>query len=112
MGRIYDAFDRYCILDIIVGFVFGIYLAINHNDAHLWLVATQFVVIFSFLITLIPIGVAIYAKVKHSEDIPYKALIEAFALNIAMTAVCAAFGIVIGSFIIGNYIADNGTLFR
>ena len=112
MGKIYDAFDKYCILDIIIGFIFGIYLAVNHNDAHIWLIATQFVLIFSFVVSLVPIGVAIHSKYKYSEKIPVKALLEAFALNVAMTAVCAAFGVVIGSFVIGNYIADNGLLFH
>lgn len=39
MGKIYSVFDKYCILDIIVGFIFGFYTAIHHNDSQLWVIA-------------------------------------------------------------------------
>ena len=112
MGKIYSVFDKYCILDIIVGFIVGFYIAIHHNDSQLWVTATIFVMVFSLIMTLIPICVAIYSKVKNSEDISVPQLVEAFLLNVAMTAVCFAFGFVTGSFYIGNYILDNGTLFK
>ena len=32
MGLVYDVFDRYSILDIIIGFALGYYLAVFHDD--------------------------------------------------------------------------------
>lgn len=55
---------------------------------------------------LIPMIAAMNAKVRYDENISIKALIEAFILNVAMLGVCTAFGVVIGSFIIGNFIID------
>ncbi|MBR0271235.1 MAG: hypothetical protein IJQ68_04490 [Methanobrevibacter sp.] len=111
MGKIYSVFDKYCIIDIIVGFIAGFYMAVHHNDSQLWVMGTIFVIIFAFIITLIPIGVAVYSKVKDSEEISIAQLVEAYLLNLAMTAVCFGFGFVGGSLYIGNYIPDNGLLF-
>ena len=111
MGKIYRIFDKYCIIDIIVGFIFGFYMAVHHNDSQLWVIATIFVVIFALIITLIPIGFAVYSKVKNSENISIPELVEAYLLNLAMTAVCFGFGFIAGSLYIGNYIPDNGLFF-
>ena len=111
MGRIYTVFDKFSIINIIVGLTLGIYLAINHNDSNLWYTAIRFIIILAFILTLLPTAASIYGKYKYGENISIRALLEAFFLNIAMLTVCASFGVVIGSFIIGNFIADNGTLF-
>lgn len=111
MGRVYNVFDKFSILDIIIGFALGFYLAVNHNNSDMWFLAVQLVFIIALIMTLIPILTSIYAKVKHGEDISVNALIEAFILNFAMIGVCLAFGVVAGSFWIGNYIPDNGILF-
>lgn len=110
MGRIYRVFDKFCIFDIICGFLFGLYLSIHHNDSNLWMVATVFVLFFAFIMTLAPLISAIHAKWKHSEKFPTRAIMEAYILNVGMTAVSLSFAFVIGSFIIGNYIPDEGKL--
>lgn len=112
LGRIYSVFDKFSIINIVVGFILGFYLAINHDDSNLWFVAIQFIIIFAFILTLLPTGVAIYAKHKYGENISIRALIETFFLNFAMITVCTSFGVVFGSLFIGNFIADNGTLFK
>lgn len=110
MTRIYDAFDKFSIVDIIFGFLFGLYLAIFHDDPNLWFFAIGVVLIFCIIMTLIPIAVVIHAKIKYSEKISIKGLIEAFILNVGMTAVSLAFGFIIGSLIVGNFINDEGKL--
>ncbi len=110
MGRIYNVFDKFCILDIVCGFLFGLYLAIYHDNSQLWEISILFVLLFSFLMTLAPLISAIYAKFKYSDSFPVKSLIEAFILNVGMTAVSLAFAFVIGSILIGNYIPDEGKL--
>ena len=112
MSKVYQIFDKYCILDIIFGFALGFYLAIYHNDANLWFLAIQVVIIFAIIMTLLPVLVSIYDKYKYSKKISIRALIEAFILNLAMTVVPLIFGFVIGSFVVENYIADNGKLFK
>ena len=110
MGLIYDVFDKFSIVGIVIGLILGIYLAIHHNESNLWISSIPFILIFSILITIFPIGAAIQDKSKNGTPIPINALVEAFILNIAVFAVCTAFGVVIGSFIIGNVIMDNGKL--
>ena len=110
MTRVYDVFDKFSIVDIIFGFLLGLYLAVFHNNPDLWIHAVQWVLIYSLVITLLPVAASIYAKHKYSESINLRALIEAFLLNVAMTAVSLAFGFVIGSFIVGNFIPDEGKL--
>ena len=107
MGRVYNVFDKFCILDIIFGLILGIYLAINHDNADLYLISTEAVLIFSFIMTLLPIISVIYAKFKYDEKIPIRALIEAYILNVGMTAVSFAFGFIVGSFLIHNYNTAN-----
>ena len=96
MSKVYQVFDKYCVIDIIFGFLLGFYLAIYHNDSELWFLAIQIVIIFSIIMTLIPVIVSIYDKYKY----------------LAMTVVPLIFGFVIGSFVVDNYIADNGKLFK
>ena len=107
MTRVYEVFDKYCVVDIIFGLLLGVYLAINHNNQDLYLIALEIVLLFSFIMTLLPTASVIHAKFKYEEEIPIRALIEAFILNVGMTTVSFIFGYIIGSFIIHNYNTAN-----
>lgn len=110
MGRVYNVFDKFSIISIIIGLALGIYLAVNHNDTNLWIRAIPFIILFSLIMTVMPIASSVYANVKFHEKISIPALVEAFFLNVAIITVCMAFGVVFGSFMIGNVIMDNGKL--
>lgn len=110
MGKVYEVFDKVSIISIAIGFVLGLYLAVNHNDSNLWLRSIPFVLAFSFIMTLPPLISVVMDNVKNNVKFPIKDIIEAFFLNVGMITVCMAFGVVIGSFIIGNVIIDNGKL--
>ena len=43
---------------------------------------------------------------KYGEKFSWQAIVEAFILNVLMLVVCTAFGIVLGSFYIGNFITN------
>ena len=107
MDRVYRVFDKYCVIDIIFGFILGIYVAIFHDTPDLYLISIQLVLLFSIIMTLLPTASVIYAKFKYDEKISVNAIIEAFILNIGMTSVSFAFGFIIGSFIIHNYNTAN-----
>ena len=106
MGRVYYVFDKFSIIDILVGFILGFYLAFNHDSSNLWFDAIPFIILFAVIITLPVIIDVFLSKDKHKNEIPVYAILEAFGLNIAMITVCTAFGIVLGSFLIGNYITN------
>ena len=110
MGKVYDIFDKFSIISIAIGFILGLYLAVNHNDSNLWLRAIPFILVFSLIMTLIPFISVVVDNIKNNVKFPIRELIEAFFLNVAMIAVCLAFGVVVGSFLIGNVIVDNGKL--
>lgn len=110
MGKVYDVFDKFSIISIAIGFILGLYLAVNHNDSNLWLRSIPFVLAFSFIMTLPPLISVVMDNVKNNVKFPIKDIIEAFFLNVGMITVCMAFGVVIGSFLIGNVIIDNGKL--
>ncbi|MEE0942515.1 MAG: hypothetical protein UIB63_05315 [Methanobrevibacter sp.] len=110
MGKVYDVFDKFSIISIAIGFILGLYLAVNHNDSNLWLRSIPFILAFSFIMTLPPLISVVMDNVKNNVKFPIKDIIEAFFLNVGMITVCMAFGVVIGSFIIGNVIIDNGKL--
>ncbi len=105
MTRVYDVFDKFSILNVIVGFALGFYLAFNHNSSNLWFDSIPFILIIGFIMTIPPIVDYFLRKNKFDDHTSINAIIEAFLLNVAMIAVCTAFGIVIGSFYIGNFIA-------
>lgn len=106
MTRVYDVFDKFSILDIIIGFGLGFYLAFNHNSSNLWFEAVPFVIVIGLIMTIPPVVDYIVRKNKYDDHTSARALVEAFLLNVAMIAVCTAFGIVLGSFYIGNYITN------
>ena len=110
MGKVYDVFDKFSIISIAIGFILGLYLAVNHNDSNLWIRSIPFVLAFSFIMTLPPLISVVMDNVKNNVKFPIKDIIEAFFLNVGMITVCMAFGVVIGSLVIGNVIIDNGKL--
>lgn len=106
MGRVYNVFDKFAIIDIIIGFVLGFYLAVHHNSSNLWYLAIQLIFVIAVIMTLIPLFDSIYSTVMDDEKFPTRALIEAFILNFAMIGVCFSFGVVAGSLWIGNFVID------
>jgi len=112
MGRVYDIFDKFSIISIIIGLLLGLFLAINHNDSNVWVNAIPFIFIFALIMTFMPTFAAILAKITNDEKFSFFEIFEAFLLNLAMIGVCTAFGLVIGSFIFGSLVPDNGVIFR
>lgn len=106
MTRVYDIFDKFSIITIIIGFILGIYLAFNHNSSNLWFDAIPFIIIIAAIMTLPPLLDSLKSDEKHTEKFSWPAIIEAYLLNVAILFVCTAFGIVIGSFYIGNFITN------
>ena len=104
MGLVYDVFDKYSIINIIVGFALGFYLAIYHDDPNLWIIAAIVIVGVGAAISIMPINASIGAKSRGEGEISVSELLEAFLLNIAMLAVSTSLGFVIGSITIGNFI--------
>jgi ABC-type arginine/histidine transport system permease subunit len=106
MTRVYYIFDKVSIITIIIGFILGIYLAFNHNSSNVWFDAIPFIIIIAAVMTLPPIIGLLYSGKKYNEKFSWPAIIEAYLLNVAILIVCTAFGIVLGSFYIGNFIAS------
>ena len=106
MGLVYDVFDKYSIINIIVGFALGYYLAVFHDDPHVWVIAAIVIVGVGAIISIMPIAASIRAKSRGEAEISIPELVEAFLLNIAMLAVSTSLGFVIGSIAIGNFIID------
>ena len=104
MGLVYDVFDKYSIIDIIIGFALGFCLAVYHDDLHLWVIAAIVIVGVGAVISIMPIMASVKAKARGEGEISMPELLEAFLLNIAMLAVSASLGFVIGSIAIGNFI--------
>lgn len=111
MGLVYDVFDKYSIIDIIVGFALGYYLAIYHNDPNLWVIATIVIIGVGAVISIMPIVASVRAKSRGEGEISIPELLEAFLLNIAMLAVSTSLGFVIGSIVIGNFIVNSVLIF-
>ncbi|WP_407374486.1 hypothetical protein [Methanobrevibacter sp.] len=103
MTRVYYVFDKLSIIAIIIGFVLGGYLAINYTSSNLWFDAIPLIIIIAFLLTIPIILDFFISKDKHKNKFPYRAVLESFLLNIAILAVCTAFGIALGSFYVNNY---------
>ena len=112
MGRVYRIFDKFSIICIFVGLALGLYLAIHNNDSNLWTRAISFLIAFSLLMTIAPAFSAILAAIRGEEKISIFEIVEAFFLNLAMTGVCTAFGLVFGSLIFGSIVPSNSVIFR
>lgn len=106
MTRVYYIFDKFSIITIAIGFVLGFYLAINHNSSNLWFDAIPFIIVIAGIMTLPPILDSLRLMKKGNAKFSWPQIIEAYFLNVAILVVCTAFGIVIGSFYIGNYITN------
>ncbi len=106
MGRIYQIFDKLVLLTIIIGFVMGFYLGVNHNSSNLWFVAIPAIIVVALILTLPPIIDVFISREKHNNKIPVNALFEAFFLNVGLLTICTAFGVVLASFYIGNFIIN------
>ena len=48
MGKVYDVFDKFSIISIAIGFILGLYLAVNHNDSFMAEVNSVHSCIFSY----------------------------------------------------------------
>lgn len=106
MGLVYDVFDKFSIIDIIVGFALGYYLAVYHDNPNLWVIAAIVIIGVGAVISLMPIIASFRAKSRGEGEISIPELLEAFILNIAMLAVSTSLGFVVGSIVIGNFIID------
>lgn len=104
MTRVYYIFDKFSIITIIIGFVLGIYLAFNNSSSNLWFDAIPFIIIIAAIMTLPPLIDSLRSKDNPDAKFPWSAIIEAYLLNVAILVVCTAFGIVLGSFYIGNFV--------
>ena len=112
MGIIYDVFDKFSIINIIVGLGLGVYLALHNSDSDLWVHMIPFVIVFSLIMTFLPTFVALLAKIQNDSDFSIGAIIEAFFLNVAMVTVCTAFGLVFASLALGSLIPSNSVIFK
>ena len=112
MGKVYAVFDKFSIICIIVGLALGLYLAIHNNDSDLWMKAISFIIAFSLLLTIAPAFTVILAAITGDEKVSIFEIVEAFLLNLAMTGVCTAFGLVFGSLIFGSIIPSNSVIFK
>jgi ABC-type amino acid transport system permease subunit len=98
MTRVYDVFDKFSILNIVIGFALGFYLVFN-NTSNLWFVSIPLIFILGIIMTIPPILDYFLRKGKFNDNTNINALVEAFILNVLMIAVCTAFGIAITSFL-------------
>ena len=95
------------IITIILGFIFGIYLAIGHDNPDLWFVVVQWIFLTAIIMTVISFIAGLTAKTRYGESLSAVDIIRIFALNLAIVAVCTSFGFVFGSIAIGNFNTAN-----
>ena len=112
MGIIYDVFDKFSIINIVIGLLLGIYLAMNNSDSNLWIHVIPFIIVFSIFMTFLPTFAALLAKIQKDTEFSIKSVIEAFFLNVAMVSVCTAFGLVFASLVLGSLIPSNSVIFK
>lgn len=104
MDIIQKANEKLMILTIIIGFLLGIYLGIGHNVPNLWLVIVQWVIITGVIMTVIASLVGIYSKSHDDgEELNKFSILRIFVLNLAVIAVCASFGFLFCSIVMGTY---------
>lgn len=101
MTRVYEIFDKFSILNVFIGLLLGVYLSFNHGSSNLWFVSIPFIIVIGFIMTIPPILDYYLRRGKFNDNTSFNSLIEAFLLNVAMIAVCTAFGIAISSFYTG-----------
>lgn len=99
--------DKLTCLNAIIGIVLGLILAINHNDANLWITAVKFIIVISAIITIIPVVSGIYSREKMGEEFSLTRIIPIYLLIFGEIGVGTVLGIVVGSVIIGNFHIDG-----
>lgn len=99
MTRVYDVFDKFSILNVIIGFALGFYLVLNGDSSNIWFRSIPLILMVGLVMTIPPIIDYFLRKDKFNDHTSINALVEAFILNVLMIAVCTAFGIAIASFI-------------
>lgn len=99
MTRVYDVFDKFSILNIVIGLALGIYLSFNYTSSNIWFVSIPLILILGLIMTIPPIIDYYRRKDKYDDHTSANSLVEAFLLNVAMIAVCTAFAFAICSFI-------------
>lgn len=104
MTRVYYVFDKVSIITIAIGFILGIFLAFNNTSSNVWFDAIPFIIIIAAIMTLPPLIDLFHSMYKYGEKFSLSAIVEAFLLNIAILVVCTAFGIVLGSVYINNFV--------
>lgn len=102
MTRVYYIFDKVSIITILIGFVLGVYLAMHYASSNLWFLAIPVIIVIAIIMTVPVILDVFISKEKHKNKFPGRAILESFLLNIAILAVCTAFGIAAGSIYMGN----------
>ena len=107
MRKAFEVNEKLMILTIILGFIFGIYLAIGHDDPNLWFVVVQWIFLTAIIMTVIAFIAGMTAKTRTGEELTVLDIIRIFALNLAIVAVCTSFGFVFGSIAIGNFNTAN-----
>lgn len=105
MDKAFEVNEKLMIISIIIGFVFGIYLAVGHDNPDLWFIIVQWIFLLTIIMTLISTISGLYGKDSKNPSITD--VLRIFALNFAVIAVCTSFGFVFGSFLIGNYNTAN-----
>lgn len=104
MDIIQKANEKLMILTIIIGFLLGIYLGIGHNVPNLWLVIVQWVIVTAVIMTVIATLVGIYSRSHNEwEELNKFSILRIFVLNLAVIAVCASFGFLFCSIVMGTY---------
>lgn len=108
MDKVQKINERVMIFGIIIGFVLGIYLGIDHDDPNFWFILVQWIFFTSFIMTFISTLGGYYANVRD-ESVEFNLLspIRVFALNVAVVSVSISFGFIFCSILIGNFITAN-----
>ena len=108
MDTIQRTNERLAIINVIVGFILGIYLGIGHDNPNLWFDVVQWIVLISFILAFISTLVGVYAKLgDDAAEFNISSPIRVFVLNLAMVAVSTSFGFIFTSIAIGNFSTAN-----
>lgn len=98
-----DVSDKLTCINTIIGFVLGIILAIFHNNADIWITAINFVIVFSLVLSIFPIGAGLYSRYKLGQEFSLMRVFPIYLLILAEMIIGAVLGIILGSVLIGNF---------
>lgn len=107
MDKVQQVNEKLLIISIFIGFAFGIYLGIGHDNPDLWWTVIKWVLIVSLIMTFIPTVVGAYANLRFYDEFSIWSPIRIFILNAAVIGICVSFGFVFCSILIGNFITAN-----